>query len=60
MLDNYEKSLKDRNMPAYMSEKDPYGIDLVRNDLERLVKKDNDGNPVLKNGKLQFKFPNKD
>lgn len=60
MLDNYEKSLKDRNMPAYMSEKEPYGIDLVRNDLKRLVKKDNEGNPLLKNGKLQFKFPNKD
>lgn len=60
MLDNYEKSLKDRNMPAYMSEKDPYGLDLVRNDVERLIKKDKDGNPVLKNGKLQFKLPNKD
>ena len=60
VLDNYEKSLKDRNMPAYMSEKDPYGLDLVRNDVERLIKKDKDGNPVLKNGKLQFKLPNKD
>ena len=55
VLDKYEKSLKDRNMPAYMLKNDPYGIGLVKNNVESLIKKDRDGNPVLKDGKLQFK-----
>lgn len=39
-IDAYEKSLKDRKMPVYMTKNDPYGINLVRNNVEELIKKE--------------------
>ena len=44
-LNEYEKSLKNRNMPAYMLEKDKYGIKLYKNKMNDLVMKDDDKNP---------------
>ena len=55
VLKNYEQSLKDRKMPAYMIEGDPYGINLYRTHADELVVKDDQGKPVYENGKLKVK-----
>ena len=56
-LDAYEKSLKDRDMPKYILESDPYGIGLYRNHMDALVEKDKDGKPLYeKSGELKVKY----
>ncbi|MCR4642448.1 MAG: hypothetical protein K5697_10525 [Lachnospiraceae bacterium] len=54
-LKAYEKSLKDRDMPKYVLEGDPYGIGLYRNHMDALVEKDKDGKEIYRNGMLKVK-----
>ena len=58
-LNDYEKSLKERNMPYYMIEEDPYGLEIYRQKLDPLIKKDENGKPVYKNGKLEMTPPSR-
>lgn len=54
-LDTYEKSLKDRKMPAYMIEGDPYGINLYKTKLDALMEKDEKGEPIMEDGQYKMK-----
>ena len=54
-LKAYEQSLKDRNMPKYVLEEDPYGIGLYRTHMDALVEKDKKGKAIYQKGKLKVK-----
>ncbi|MCR5055196.1 MAG: hypothetical protein K6A69_10175 [Lachnospiraceae bacterium] len=49
-VEAYEKSLKDRKMPYYLMEGDPYGIETYKSNLDTLMQKDEDGDPIYENG----------
>ena len=54
-MEAYEKSVKDRNLPKIFSPEDPYGFESYKQGYKKMNKKDKNGQPIIKDGKLQFK-----
>ena len=54
-MEAYEKSVKDRNLPKIFSPEDPYGFESYKQGYKNMIKKDKNGQPIIKDGKLQFK-----